>query len=78
VPVVLQQGVKYLMTHLCQILARAWSQVKVTFIYKPCKVNYTKVTAYRPISLSIFTLKTTEKLVDRHTRDEILGLHPLQ
>jgi hypothetical protein len=51
--------------------------VKVTFIPKPGKANYTKATAYRPISLSSFMLKMMEKFVDRHIRDEILGLHPL-
>jgi len=50
----------------------------VTFIPKSSKVNYTKVKAYLPISLSTFMLKTMEKLVERHIRDEILGLHPLQ
>jgi retron-type reverse transcriptase len=49
----------------------------VTFIPKPGKANYTEAKAYRPISLSSFMLKTIEKLVDRHIRDEILGLQPL-
>jgi hypothetical protein len=76
----------YSTTHLCRIfiacLTRgfipiAWRQVKVTFIPKPGKANYTKAKAYRPISLSSFMPKTMEKLVDRHIRDEILGLQPL-
>jgi hypothetical protein len=61
-----------------RILPTVCRQVKVTFIPKSSKVNYTKVKAYLPISLSTFMLKTMEKLVERHIRDEILGLHPLQ
>jgi hypothetical protein len=47
------------------------------FIPKPGKANYTEAKAYCPISRSSFMLKTMEKLVDRHIRDEILGLRPL-
>jgi hypothetical protein len=47
------------------------------FIPKSRKANYTKAKACRPISLSFFMLKTMEKLVDRHIRDEILVLRPL-
>jgi hypothetical protein len=47
----------------------AWRQVKVIFIPKPGKLDYTEVKAYRPIGLSSFLLKTMEKLVDRHIRD---------
>ena len=49
----------------------------MTFIPKPGKANYTEAKAHRPISLSSFMLKMMEKLVDRHIRDEILGLGPL-
>jgi len=52
-------------------------QVKVTFITKHGKTNYTEAMAYRPISLSPFTLKTKEILVDTHITHEILGLYPL-
>lgn len=55
----------------------AWRQVKVMFIPKPWKANYTKAKAHSPISLSPFTLKMMEKLVDRHIRDGILWLCPL-
>jgi hypothetical protein len=53
-PALLQQGGNYLTTHTCQIfracLARgyistAWRQVKVRFIPKPGKANYTKAKA---------------------------------
>jgi len=46
----------------------------VTFIPKPRKENYTETKAYHNISLLSFILKTMEKLVDRHSRDEILGI----
>jgi hypothetical protein len=55
----------------------AWRQIKVTFIPKPEKMDYTEDKAYRPISLSSFLLKTMEKLVDRHVRDRVLRTHPL-
>jgi hypothetical protein len=86
VPALLQQGVEHLTTHLCCIfraclargyIPKAWRQVKVTFITKRRKANYTEAKAYHPISLSSLMLKTMEKLVDRHIRDEILGLCPL-
>jgi hypothetical protein len=85
VTALLHQGVNHLTTHLCHIftaclargyIPKAWRQVKVTFIPKPGKANYTKAKAYCPISLS-FMLKTMEKLVDRHIKDEILGLRPI-
>jgi hypothetical protein len=47
------------------------------FISKPQKAKYTEEKAYSPLNLSSFMLKMMEKLVDRHIRDEILGLHPL-
>jgi hypothetical protein len=55
----------------------SWRQVKVTFIQKPGKLDYTEAKAYRPISLSSFLLKTMEKLVDRHIRDGVLRIYPL-
>jgi hypothetical protein len=55
----------------------AWRQVKGTFIPKPGKLVYTEAKAYRPISLSSLLLKTMEKLVDRHIRDDVLRIHPL-
>jgi hypothetical protein len=55
----------------------SWRQVKVTFILKPGKLDYTKAKAYHPISLSSFLLKTMQKLVDRHIRDGVLRTYPL-
>ncbi|CAK1593923.1 unnamed protein product [Parnassius mnemosyne] len=37
---------------------RGWREVKVTFIPKPGKSNYTDPESYRPISLTSFLLKT--------------------
>jgi hypothetical protein len=81
VPALLQQGTEHLAVHLCCIfracqargyIPKAWRQVKVTFIPKP---NYAKAKAHCPITLSSFMLKTTEKLVNRHMKDEILTHH---
>jgi hypothetical protein len=86
VPALLQQGMEYLSPHLCCIfraclaygyIPKAWRQVRVMFIPKPGKPDYTKAKAYRPISLSSFLLKTMEKLVYRHIRDGALKNYPL-
>jgi hypothetical protein len=61
VPALLQQGEERIAPHLCRIyraclaygfIPIAWRQVKVTFIPKPGKLDYTEAKAYRPISLS--------------------------
>jgi hypothetical protein len=52
-------------------------QVKVTFILKPEKANYTEAEAHHPVCLVSFMLKTVERLGDRHIKNEILGLRPL-
>jgi hypothetical protein len=54
----------------------AWRQVKMTFIPKTGKPDYTEAKGYRPIFLSSFLLKTMEKLVDRHITDSALRIHP--
>jgi hypothetical protein len=61
----------------CGFIPTAWRQVKVTFIPKPTKPDYTETNSYHPISLSSFLLKTMEKLVDRHIRDGVLKKYPL-
>jgi hypothetical protein len=53
----------------------AWRQVKVTFIPKSTKLDYTEAKTYYLISLSAFLLQTMEKLVDRHIRDGVLTIH---
>jgi hypothetical protein len=86
VPALLQQGVEHLVAHLCRIfracmaygfIPMAWKQVKVTFIPKQGKLDYTKAKVYRPIRLSSFLLKTMEELVDRHIMVSALRIHPL-
>jgi hypothetical protein len=70
VPELLQHGAELLVLHLCRIytacmaygfIPMAWRQVKVTFIPKSGKSDYTKAKACRPISLSSFLLKTRRK-----------------
>ena len=84
-PAFLEQEVDHLTTHQCHIYtaypargyrSEAWRQVKVTFIPKPGKTNYTEAMAYCPISLSSF-MPMMEKLVDTHITHEILGQYPL-
>jgi hypothetical protein len=52
-------------------------QVKVVFIPKPSRCSYTGPRDFRPISLTLFLLKTMERVVDRFLRDEALALMPL-
>jgi hypothetical protein len=85
-PALLQEGwevlIPYLVRIFCTYLATgcvptAWHQVKLVFILKPGKDSYSGPKDYRPISLTSFMLKTTERLL----RDEILTslpLHPNQ
>jgi len=47
------------------------------FIPKPGRNSYSGPRDYRPISLTLFLLKTMERLVDRYLRDEVLALVPL-
>jgi len=56
-------------------------QVKVVFIPKPGRNSYSEPRDYRPISLTLFLLKTMERLVDRYLRDEepvLVSLHSNQ
>jgi hypothetical protein len=55
-----------------------WRQVKVVFIPKPGRDSCGIPKDFRPISLTLFLLKTMKRLVDRFLRDEILVLMPLQ
>jgi hypothetical protein len=54
-----------------------WRQVKVVFISKPSRNSYSRSRDYRPISLTLFLLKTMERLVNRYLRDEALVHVPL-
>jgi hypothetical protein len=82
----LQQEVEHLVPYLCRIfrackthgfIHTAWRQVKVIFLPKPGKLDYTEAKAYRPIILSPSLLKRMEKLVDRHIREGVLWIHHL-
>jgi len=72
----LQQGIEHLMAHLCHIfracqagryILKAWRWVKLMFITQPRMVNYFEAKAHRPINLTPFMLRTTEKLVCMQT-----------
>jgi hypothetical protein len=85
-PVLLQQEAEHVVPHLScifracmayRLIPTAWQQVKVTFIPKPEKLDYTEAKAYCPTSLSSFLLKTMEKLVDRHIMGSALREYPL-
>jgi hypothetical protein len=54
-----------------------WRQVKVVFIPKASKNTYSGPGDYRRISLTLFLLKTMERLVDSYLRDEALAIVPL-
>lgn len=86
IPALLQQGIDSIQSLLCSIyrvclaygyIPMAWRQTKVVFIPKPGRPSYAQAKAYRPISLSSFMLKTLERLVDRHIRDNVFMEHPL-
>jgi hypothetical protein len=54
-----------------------WRQVKVTFIPKSGKCNYTQGKVYHPVSLSSLSLKMVKNLADRCTMDGELTGFPL-
>ena len=47
------------------------------FIPKPGRNSYSGSRDYRPISLTLFLLKTMDRLVDRYLREVALALVPL-
>lgn len=85
-PALLKQGMSKLATPLCALLRASlalgyvpigWRKVKVVFIPKPGRDTYAQAKSFRPISLTSFLLKTLEKLIDRHIRDDVLSIKPL-
>ncbi|CAG9133891.1 unnamed protein product [Plutella xylostella] len=58
-------------------IPKGWREVKVVFLPKAGKDDYTSPKAYRPISLSSFLLKTLERLCDRYIRDGALSVKPV-
>lgn len=62
-------------------IPKKWREVKVIFIPKPGKSDYSNPRSYRPISLTSFVLKTLERLCERELREKYLKkipLHPNQ
>ncbi|CAK1598330.1 unnamed protein product [Parnassius mnemosyne] len=85
-PALLQWGDKALIVRLAAIMRaclalkyvpRGWREVKVTFIPKPGKSDYTDPKSYRPISLTSFLLKTMERMCERELRGSALMNLPL-
>lgn len=56
---------------------KAWRSVRVAFIPKPGKINYSDAKSFRPISLSSCLLKCLERLIDRYIRNTCLKKMPL-
>lgn len=89
-PAMLQHGLDLIIRPLSNLfeaslrlnhIPATWTRVKVVFIPKQGRSDYTSPKAYRPISLSSFLLKTLERLIDRYARDNFLiqsPLHPSQ
>lgn len=85
-PALLQWGLTHILGHLVRIYRAclafkytpvSWREVKVIFIPKPGRTDYSLPKSYRPISLTSFLLKGLERLCDREIRDTVLVLHPL-
>ena len=57
---------------------KTWRGVRVTFLSKPEKEDYSNPSSYRPISLMSFLLKGLEKLIDREIREIDLTSNPLR
>ena len=56
---------------------RPWQSTRVAFIPKAGKASYVSPKDFRPISLTSFLLKCTEKLVDRFIRDKVVSVKSL-
>lgn len=85
-PALLQWGLDVILIHLVRIfraciafryIPEQWREVRVVFIPKPGKTDYSTAKSYRPISLTSFLLKTLERLCDREIREVALRDHPL-
>lgn len=89
-PIMLQKGWDLIGKHIVNIykaclnigyVPNKWQEVKVVFIPKPGKDDYTSPKSFRPISLTSTLLKGLERLVDRHMKDFIdttSGIHKSQ
>jgi len=72
-----RDGRSLFLTWQGSLVPAMWRQVKVVFIPKPRRNSYCGSGDFRPISLTSLLLKTTERLVDRFLRDEILAFKQL-
>jgi hypothetical protein len=81
VPTLLQQGIEHLVSYMSYIfkaclayvyIPMASRHVRVMFIPKPRKSDYTKGKAYLPISQSSFLFETMERLAERYIRVSVL------
>ena len=54
-----------------------WRRVRVVFIPKPGKDDYSLAKSFRPISLTSFMLKSLERVVEKHIRVGVLPRSPL-
>lgn len=79
-PVLLQKALHQIENHLLTIftaslkfgyIPKLWQGVRVVFIPKAGKDDYTLPKSFRPISLTSFLLKTLERLIERHIKDFI-------
>jgi hypothetical protein len=85
-PALLQEGWEAVIPYLVRIFHACLytgyfpaiqRQVKVVFKPKTSRNSYNRPRDFRTISLSLFLLKTMERLVDRYLRDEALAQIPL-
>ena len=67
----------YIKSHLWGYVPMLWRKVKVVFIPKAGKRSSFEAKSFRPISLSSFCLKTMERIIDRHIKDNVLIENPL-
>ena len=89
-PFLLQWGLDLILHHLVNVYRAClalsyiplnWREVKVVFINKPGRKDYSLAKSYRPISLTSSLLKGLERLCDRHIRNSTLEkykMHPSQ
>jgi hypothetical protein len=77
-PIMLQKSPKWVIERLTTIfqecliqgyIPESWREVRVVFIPKAGKVSHTTPKEFRPISLSSFLLKTLERLIDMHIKE---------
>ena len=77
-PIMLQKGWNIIGKYIVDIykacltlgyVPNIWKEVKVTFIPKPGKDDYTSPKSFRPISLTSTMLKGMERIMDRHMKE---------